>query len=84
MFGPHKVSCGLQCTNCKNYLVLATKSVKYISTIPERQFYRAFLRFGQAKFLEGGSVLDSCQFSILPHLPLKTMRGLKVVKIDSK
>jgi len=47
-------------------------------------YHRAFHRFGQAKFPEGGSVLGSSQFSILPQLPLKTMLGLKVVKIDSK
>jgi hypothetical protein len=46
--------------------------------------YRAFHRFGQAKFPEGGSVLGSSQFSILPQLPLKMMLGLKVAKIDSK
>jgi len=50
----------------------------------EIEFYRAFHRFGQAKFPDGGSVLGSSQFSILPQLPLKTMLGLKVVKIDSK
>jgi len=46
--------------------------------------YRAFHRFGQAKFPDGVSVLGSRQFSILPQLSLKTMLGLKVVKIDSK
>jgi len=34
--------------------------------------------------LDGGSVLGFSQFSILPQLPLKTMFGLKEVKIDSK
>jgi len=47
--------------------------------------YRAFHQFGQAKlFHDGGSVLGSSQFSILPQLPQKMMLGLKVVKIDSK
>jgi len=31
-------------------------------------FYRAFHRFGQAKFPNGGSVLGSSQFSVLPQL----------------
>jgi len=44
----------------------------------------AFHRFGQAEFPDGGSVLSSRQFSILPQLPLNTMLSLKVVKIDSK
>jgi len=46
--------------------------------------YRAFNRFGQAKCPDGGSVLGSSQFSILSLLLLKTMLGLKVVKINSK
>jgi len=33
-------------------------------------FFRAFRRFGQAKFSDGGSLSGSSQFSILPHLPL--------------
>jgi len=31
-----------------------------------KPFYRAFHRFGQAKFPDGGSVLGLSQFSILP------------------
>jgi len=46
--------------------------------------YRAFHGFWQARFPDGGSVLGSSQFCILPQLPLKTMLDLKVVKIDSK
>jgi len=38
--------------------------------------------FGQAKFSQGGSVLGSSQFSLLPKLPLKMMLNLKVVKFD--
>ena len=37
---------------------------------------RKFHRFWQAKFPDG-LVLGSCQFSILPKLPLKTMLNLK-------
>jgi len=40
-----------------------------------RAFYRAFHRFGQAKFPDGGLDLGSSQFSILPQLPPKTMLG---------
>jgi len=43
--------------------------------------YRAFHRFGQAKFAYAGSILGLSQFMLLP---LKTMLDLKVVKIDSK
>jgi len=47
-------------------------------------YYRAFHRFGQAKFAYGGSILGSSQFTLLSKLPLKTMLNLKVVKIVSK
>jgi len=33
--------------------------------------YRAFHRFGQDKFPDGGSILVSSQFSALPQLPPK-------------
>jgi hypothetical protein len=46
--------------------------------------YGAFHRFGHAKFPDGGLVLGLSQFSKLPQLPLKMMRGLKAVKIDSE
>jgi hypothetical protein len=36
-------------------------------------FYKAFHRFWQAKFLDGGFVLGSSQFTLLPQLPLKMM-----------
>ena len=44
--------------------------------------YRAFHRFGQAKFVYGGPVLGSSQFWLLPQLPQKIMLTSKVVKID--
>jgi len=44
---------------------------------PLGDFYRAFHRFGQAKFAYGGSILGSSQFALLPQLPLKMMLGKK-------
>jgi hypothetical protein len=38
----------------------------------------------QANFPDGGSVLGWSQFTLLPQLNLKTILGLKVVKINSK
>ncbi len=46
--------------------------------------YRAFHGFVQAKFPDGGSALDSGQFSILSQLHQKLMLASKGVKIDSK
>jgi len=40
------------------------------------------VRFGQAKFPDGGSVLGQSQFSTLPKLPPTILFDLKVVKID--
>jgi len=77
------------CPVCLNDMELTKMKLSAEQTNESLSFtnlhtYRAFHRFGQAKFPEGGSVLSSSQFSILPQLPLKTMLGLKVVKIDSK
>jgi len=44
--------------------------------------YRVFHGFGQAKFPDGGSVLGSNQFSVLPQLPPKILFDSKVVKIS--
>jgi hypothetical protein len=46
--------------------------------------YKAFHRFWQAKFPDGGSVLGLSQSSLLYELPLKMTLNSKVVKIDSK
>ena len=46
--------------------------------------YRAFHRFGQAKFAYGGPVLGSSQFSPLPQLAQKMTLASKVVKFDSE
>jgi hypothetical protein len=37
--------------------------------------YRAFHRFGKAKFPDGGSVLGFSQFSILPNTPNMMLRS---------
>jgi len=47
-------------------------------------YYRTFHRFRQAKFTDGGLILGSNQFSILPQLPPKVLLNSKVVKIDPK
>jgi hypothetical protein len=46
--------------------------------------YNAFYRFRQAKFANGGLILSSSQFLLLPQLPQKKKLALKVVKIDLK
>jgi hypothetical protein len=43
-----------------------------------------FQGFRQAKSANGGSILSSSQFLILPQLPQKKKLDLKVVKVDSK
>jgi len=43
-----------------------------------------FHGFEQAKFVNGGSILSSSQFTLLPQLSLKMMLNLKVAKINSK
>jgi hypothetical protein len=46
--------------------------------------YSVFQQFGQAKFDNGGWILSSSQFSLLPQLPQKMELTSKVVKMDSK
>ena len=55
-----------------------------LRTTETKNCYRAFHRFGQAKFAYGGPVLGSSQFLQLPQLPQKMKLASKVVKIDSK
>jgi hypothetical protein len=54
------------------------KKTKYI------YFYSVFQGFSKAKFANGGSILSSSQFSILPQLAQKMKLTSKVVKVDSK
>ncbi len=50
----------------------------------ERELYCVFHQFGQVKFANGGSILISNQFFLLPQLPQKMKLTSKVFKIDSK
>jgi hypothetical protein len=43
-----------------------------------------FQGFSKAKSANGGSILSSSQFLILPQLPQKIKLASKVVKVDSK
>jgi len=44
----------------------------------KQSIYRAFHRFGQAKFVIGGLIIGSSQLSLLPKLPLKAILDLKL------
>ncbi len=46
--------------------------------------YGVFHRLGQAKFVNGVTILSPSQFSLLPQLPHKTKLESKLVKADSK
>jgi hypothetical protein len=46
-------------------------------------YYSVFQGFSKAKSANGGSILSSSQFLILPQLPHKKLAS-KVVKVDSK
>ncbi len=46
--------------------------------------YSVFQGFSKAKSANGGSILSSSQFLILPQLPQKIKLTSKVVKVDSK
>jgi len=59
---------------------------RFFKSLPwlDIETYRAFQRFGQAKFPDGGLVLGSSQFPKLPQLPPKVLLDSIVVKIDPK
>jgi len=61
-------------------------NLRYCSHFNNLNIYsdRTFHGFEQAKFPDGGSVLGSRQFSILPQQPPKLLLKSKVVKIDPK
>jgi hypothetical protein len=75
---------------CWSYSFAAVFSPEKCERIHLGQFfqlclwYRAFHRFGQAIFPNGGLVLGSSQFSIMTQLPSKILLDSKVVKIDPK
>jgi hypothetical protein len=46
--------------------------------------YSVFQEFSKAKSANGGLILSSSQFLILPQLPQKIKLASKVVKVDSK
>ncbi len=50
----------------------------------QKGFYNAFQGFRQAKSANGGSILSSSQFLLLPQLPQKMKLASKVVKVNSK
>jgi hypothetical protein len=47
-------------------------------------YYSVFQGFSKAKSANGGSILSSSQFLILPQLSQKIKLASKVVKVDSK
>jgi len=60
------------------------KNPSHLKFLAKVSHFREFHRFGQAEFPDGGSILGSSQFSILPQLPPKILLDSKVVKINPK
>jgi hypothetical protein len=58
--------------------------LSYLNKGFEEGSYSVFQRFSKAKSANGGSILSSSQFLILPQLPQKIKLPSKVVKNDSK
>jgi hypothetical protein len=62
--------------------LLRHKSVSVMSQ--SKLLYSVFQGFSKAKSANGGSILSSSQFLVLPQLPQKMKLASKVVKVDSK
>ncbi len=60
------------------------KNLMEVSNEKKWQFYSVFQGFSKAKSANGGLILSSSQFLILPQLPQKMKLTSKVVKVDSK
>ena len=64
-------------------LILSKNGSGRNKLLPKMLLYRAFHRFGQAKFVYGGPVLGLSQFLLLPQLPQNDARfksGLNKLK----
>jgi hypothetical protein len=58
--------------------------ISFINKRTKAGLYSVFQGFRKAKSANGGSILSSGQFLILPQLPQKIKLASKVVKVDSK
>jgi len=59
-----------QCGQGKQLQIVLLRLRKTFFLMTFKHFsYRAFHRFGQPKFDDGGSILGSSQFTLLPQLP---------------
>ncbi len=55
-----------------------------VCTVTVTTWYSVFQGISKANSANGGSILSSSQFLILPQLPQKIKLASKVVKVDSK
>ncbi len=79
----------LSCEDKKCYYYCWTdkKLLQYMSRLTKIYWHimaKPFMDIRQSKFIYGGLVLGSSQFSQLPQLPQKTTLNLKVIQFDSK
>jgi hypothetical protein len=65
-------------------MLSAKKIIEEITKECTLSSYSVFQGFCKAKSANGGLILSSSQFLILPQLPQKMKLALKVVKVDSK
>jgi hypothetical protein len=63
---------------------VGSKSITNPTKIDENFVLQCVSGFSKAKSANGGSILSSSQFLILPQLPQKIKIASKVVKVDSK
>jgi hypothetical protein len=70
-------------THCKSREIANSDEILFFES-NKLLLYSVFQGFCKAKSENGGSILSSSQFLILPQLPQKIKLASKVVKVDSK
>jgi hypothetical protein len=78
----HKADCLKQLVQVFSFI---NNNVELVVVIFNKsQLYSVFHQYRQAKFDNGGLILSSSQFLLLPQLPQKMKLASKVVKMHSK
>ncbi len=78
------LDCATEMIIFESILTTFTSRFIFLRLLGQYKKLALFQGFSKAKSANGGLILSSSQFLILPKLPQKMKLALKVVKVDSK